>query len=132
MTNFHGSIFILFLTMFSNFSGMKKRCLTKKMLQIKWNLKNIPKFYFICNFFFSHVTLFSIPKKFLHILRNKIKKETSQLLKNNITWLEKSTIKIKISQNIKIVYYDPRPESLSSWRMCYKCRGKKNWKSKIF
>ena len=22
-----------------------------------------------------------------------------------------------------IVYYDPRPESLSSWRMCYKCRG---------
>ena len=23
----------------------------------------------------------------------------------------------------EIVYYDPRPESLSSWRMCYKCRG---------
>ena len=33
-------------------------------------------FYFICNFFFSHVTLFSIPEKLLHIVRNKIKKES--------------------------------------------------------
>ena len=39
-------------------------------------------FYFICNFFVSHVTLFPIPKKFLHIVRNKLKKKNDNWLKN--------------------------------------------------
>ena len=37
-------------------------------------------FYFIWNVFFSHVTLFSISKKLLHILRNKIKQNHDNCL----------------------------------------------------
>ena len=35
----------------------------------------------MCYFFINQVTLFSIPKKLLHITRNKIEKESWQLAK---------------------------------------------------
>ena len=40
--------------------------------------------YFICNFFLSHVTLFSIPKKLLYNVRKKIKKDDNWLKNKNI------------------------------------------------
>ena len=33
-------------------------------------------FNFICNFFFGYITSFSIPKSLLHIVRNRMKKES--------------------------------------------------------
>ena len=49
-----------------------------------WGLRSEPNIfiYFICNFFFNHVTLFSIPKKLLQIIRNKIKKRIFKEFEN--------------------------------------------------
>ena len=55
-------------------------------------------FYFICNFFCSHITLFSIPNNLLHILRNKLKKN------NHDNWLKNKKViqSQKMSKKLKI------------------------------
>ena len=54
-------------------------------------------FYFICNFFSSHITLFSIPKELLHIVRNEIKENHDNWLKNNkVIQSQKLPKKLKI------------------------------------
>ena len=56
--------------------------LAKKITKIFFFILGYYSFYFICNFFSSHLTLFSIPKMFLHIVRNNIKKNHDNWLKN--------------------------------------------------
>ena len=59
--------------------------------------------YFIYNFFFNHVSSFSILKKFLCIVRSKIKKESWQLDKKQESYSKSKNVqrmpkKLKISR----------------------------------
>ena len=69
--------------MCSKFLGMEsilvKKITAKKFFYILGYFYLL--FYFICNFVFNHVTLFSLTKKLLHTLRNKINKNVANCLK---------------------------------------------------
>ena len=64
------------------FGYAKSGKITEKKVTNKIKILGYFSFFnFICNFFSSHVTIFSISKKLIQILRNEIKKESWQFLK---------------------------------------------------
>ena len=56
--------------------------ITTKFVFMFWDIF-INFFILFVTFLFSHVTLFSITKNLMHIIRNKIKKDHDNWLKNN-------------------------------------------------
>ena len=98
--NCHDSSFILFLTICSNFWGMESDLAKKITTQFF--------FYFLGYFilfiiFFSHVTLFFISKKLLHIVRNIIKEGSWQLVKKQQNYSKSKNVKKKCPKNSKFL-----------------------------
>ena len=75
--NFYHLFFIILSIFMGMESTLAKKITTTIFYFIFWDIF----IYFICNFFFSHSSLFSIPKKLLHIVRARIKKESWQVVK---------------------------------------------------
>ena len=79
------------------------------------NLNNVQKTYKKIEIFlwkkrrfrllFSHFTLFFIPKKFLNIVRNKIKNQSYQLDKNPKSYSRSKNFQKKLPKNSKILVY---------------------------
>ena len=90
----------LFFFILSIFLGMEstlaKKVTTKFYFLFFGIFLFILIFYFIFNFFFSHVTLFPIPKKLLHLVRNKIRKESWKLVRK-----QKKLFKVKQKSYLK-------------------------------